>query len=104
MKGTRFVLDAVEKLKAEGVKFRFQLVEGIPRTQARQLFEQADLLIDQLWLGWYGGLSVELMALGRPVICNIRDDGLKFLPPGMASELPIIRSEPATLVSVLASG
>src|SRR5262249_41606969 len=101
VKGTRFVLDAVEKLKAEGVKFRFQLVEGLPRVVARRLFEQADLLIDQLWLGWYGGLSVELMALGRPVICNIREDGLKFLPHGMAGELPIIRAEPETLATVL---
>jgi glycosyltransferase involved in cell wall biosynthesis len=101
VKGTRFVLDAIDKLKAEGVKFRFQLVEGLPRAEARRLFEQADLLIDQLWLGWYGGLSVELMALGRPVICNIREDGLKFLPPDMAGELPIIRAEPETLATVL---
>jgi glycosyltransferase involved in cell wall biosynthesis len=101
VKGTRFVLDAVDKLKAEGVKFRFQLVEGIPRAQARQLFEQADLLIDQLWLGWYGGLSVELMALGRPVISNIREDGLKFIPPAMAAELPVIGVGPETLVQVL---
>jgi len=41
------------------------------------------------------------MALGRPVICNIRADGLKFLPPGMADDLPIIRAESETLVEVL---
>lgn len=101
VKGTRFVLEAVDKLRSEGVRFRFQLVEGLPRHEARRLFEQADLLIDQLWLGWYGGLAVELMALGRPVVCNIRDDGLKFVPPGMADELPILRAEPGTLVAVL---
>ena len=101
VKGTRFVLEAVDKLRSEGVRFRFQLIEGLPRAEARQLFERADLLIDQLWLGWYGGLAVELMALGRPVICNIREDGLKFLPPGMAAELPLIRAEPATLAAVL---
>jgi hypothetical protein len=101
VKGTRFVLDAIGKLKAEGVKFRFQLVEGLPRADARRLFAQAHLLIDQLWLGWYGGLSVELMALGRPVICNVREDGLKFLPPGMADHLPLIRAEPGTLVEIL---
>ena len=101
VKGTRFVLEAVDKLRAEGVRFRFQLIEGLPRAEARRLFERADLLIDQLWLGWYGGIAVELMALGRPVVCNIRDDGLKFLPPEMAAELPLIRAEPATLVAVL---
>jgi hypothetical protein len=101
VKGTRFVLEAVEKLRAEGVRFRFQLIEGLPRAEARKLFERADILIDQLLLGWYGGLAVELMALGRPVICNIREDGLKFLPTGMAAEIPIIRAEPVTLISVL---
>lgn len=101
VKGTRFVLEAVDKLRSEGVRFRFQLIEGIPHADARRLFERADLLIDQLWLGWYGGLAVELMALGRPVVSNIRDDGLKFLPAGMADELPIIRAEPATLAEVL---
>jgi glycosyltransferase involved in cell wall biosynthesis len=101
VKGTRFVLDAVNKLKAEGIKFRFQLVEGIPRAEARRLFEQAHILIDQLWLGWYGGLAVELMALGRPVICSIRADGLKFLAPGMADDLPIIRAEPESVAKVM---
>ena len=101
VKGTRFVLEAVDKLRSEGVRFRFQLIEGLPRAEARRLFERADLLVDQLWLGWYGGLAVELMALGRPVVCNIRDDGLRFLPPGMAGELPLIRAEPGTLAAVL---
>ena len=101
VKGTRFVLEAVDKLRSEGVRFRFELIEGLPRAEARRLFERADLLIDQLWLGWYGGLAVELMALGRPVVCNIRDDGLKFLPPGMAADVPLIRAEPATLAAVL---
>jgi glycosyltransferase involved in cell wall biosynthesis len=101
VKGTRFVVEAVDKLRREGIRFRFQLIEGLPHNEARKLFERADLLIDQLWLGWYGGLAVELMALGRPVVSNIREDGLKFLPPGMADDLPIIRAEPATLAAVL---
>jgi len=101
VKGTRYVLDAVEKLKAEGIAFRFKLVEGLTLSEARQLYEAADLLIDQLWLGWYGGLAVELMALGRPVICNIRQDGLKYLPAGMAATLPFIQAEPNSITDVL---
>lgn len=101
VKGTRYVLDAVAQLQAEGVPFRFRLVEGLTRAEARKLYDDADLLIDQLWLGWYGGLAVELMALGRPVICNIREDGLKYLPPGMAHDLPFIQAEPATIAGVL---
>lgn len=101
VKGTRYVLDAVQRLRAEGVSFRFKLVEGLTRAEARQLYDQADLLIDQLWLGWYGGLAVELMALGRPVICNIRADGLSYLPVGMADDLPFIQAEPDSITDVL---
>lgn len=101
VKGTRHILAAVDRLRAEGVRLRFRLVEGLTRADARRLYEQADLLIDQLWLGWYGGLAVELMALGRPVVCHIRQDGLKYLPPGMAAELPLIEADPTSVSDVL---
>src|SRR5205085_1053183 len=47
IKGTRFVLDAVSRLQAEGVPFDFKLVEGISNIEARRIYEQADLLVDQ---------------------------------------------------------
>jgi glycosyltransferase involved in cell wall biosynthesis len=101
VKGTRFVLEAVDRLRAEGLRFRFQLIEKMTRAQARQFYNQADLAIDQLWLGWYGGLAVELMALGKPVVCHIREDGLKFLPEGMAGDLPLIGADRQNLANVL---
>jgi hypothetical protein len=101
VKGTRYVLEAVDRLRSEGIPFRFQLVEGLTQAEARALYIQADVAIDQLWLGWYGGLAVELMALGRPVVSHIRDDGLKFLPPGMADDLPIIPTNRENLTDVL---
>jgi glycosyltransferase involved in cell wall biosynthesis len=101
VKGTRFVLDAVSRLQAEGVAFEFALVEGMSNAEARRLYEQADLLIDQLLAGWYGGLAVELMALGKPVLCYIREEDLQFIPHGMRAQLPIINVNPATLYGVL---
>lgn len=101
VKGTRFVLDAISRLRAEGVAFEFTLVEGLSHAEARRLYQGADLLVDQLLCGWYGGLAVELMALGKPVICYIREDDLKFIPQQMREELPIINATPATLCDVL---
>lgn len=101
VKGTRYVLNAVERLKAEGLAFEFVLVEGLSHAEARCLYERADLLIDQLLLGWYGGLAVELMALGKPVICYIREDDLTHIPSQMRAQLPIINATPATLYDVL---
>ena len=101
VKGTRFVLDAVSRLRAEGIALEFVLVEGISHAEARCMYRRADLLVDQLLCGWYGGLAVELMALGKPVICYIREGDLKFIPRQMREEMPIINATPTTIYDVL---
>ena len=58
-------------------------------------------MVDQLLCGWYGGLAVELMALGKPVICYIREADLQFIPAEMRQELPLINATPGTIYDVL---
>jgi hypothetical protein len=101
IKGTRHVLAAVEQLKRDNIPFQFELIEGLTNEQAIARYCEADLLIDQLLLGWYGGLAVELMALGRPVVGNVAAADLAFVPPAMRAEVPIIRAGPDTLYGVL---
>jgi hypothetical protein len=102
LKGTQWVIEAVNRLQSDDhLPVELILVEGIPRSQVRALYEQADLLVDQLLIGWYGGLAVELMALGKPVICYIRPEDLKFIPPEMAASLPIIQATPSSVYQVL---
>jgi glycosyltransferase involved in cell wall biosynthesis len=101
VKGTRYILDAVEQLHREGVAFEFVLVEGMSRSEARREYESADLLVDQILLGWYGGVAVELMALGKPVVCYIRQEDLKFVPEAMRRDLPLIDASPKTIKAVL---
>jgi glycosyltransferase involved in cell wall biosynthesis len=101
VKGTRFIMEAVDRLKAEGVAFEFLLLRDLPHEEAMQLYRRADLLVDQLLVGWYGGLAVELMALGKPVIAYIRTGDLASLPDGMRDSLPLIHSTPATVYEVL---
>jgi hypothetical protein len=102
VKGTPYVLRAVQRLQSEDkLDFDFVLVEGLSHAQARRLYQQADLLVDQLLVGWYGGLAVEFMALGKPVICYIREPDLQFLPAAMRQDLPILRATPSTLYDVL---
>jgi glycosyltransferase involved in cell wall biosynthesis len=100
-KGTRFVLEAVERLRSEGVDFEFELIESLPRAEARQAYERAHVLVDQLLAGWYGGLAVELMALGKPVIAYIRRDDLARVPAELRDELPVIDAQPGTVTDVL---
>jgi glycosyltransferase involved in cell wall biosynthesis len=99
IKGTQHVIEAVDALRAEGAAIRLDLVEGVTREVALERVAAADLLVDQLMLGWYGTVAVEAMALGRPVLSYIREDEPADNPFG--AELPIVRTTPATLVDDL---
>ena len=99
IKGTRHVIEAVDALRDDGVAIRLDLVEGVTRNVALERLAGADILVDQLMLGWYGTVAVEAMALGRPVMSYIREDEPEDNPFG--AELPIVRTTPATLVDDL---
>lgn len=102
VKGTEYILKAVELLRArDRLDFEFVLVEGLPHSEVRRLYERADLLVDQLLCGWYGGLAVELMALAKPVVCYVREGDLKFIPAEMRRDLPLINATPASVYEVL---
>jgi hypothetical protein len=91
VKGTAHVIAAVDALRAEGVPVRLDLIEGVQRTEVLDRLRAADVVVDQLRLGWYGGLAVEAMALGRPVLVNIREDAPEDNPFGAA--LPVVRTD-----------
>lgn len=101
VKGTELILLALRNLQSQGLRFELLLVEGLSNAEARKVYETADVLVDQLFAGWYGGLAVELMALGKPVLVYIREDDLRFVPKIMRDELPCIRVSPQTIESDL---
>lgn len=103
VKGTNLILAALDLLKSEGYRLELLLVEGMSNKEARKIYQTADILIDQLYAGWYGALAVELMALGKPVIAYIREGDLKFIPKKMADDLPIINAAPSEICDVLRS-
>jgi len=41
------------------------------------------------------------MALGKPVICYVREEDPGFIAPEMRSQLPVTRAEPGTIYGVL---
>jgi hypothetical protein len=101
IKGTPLILAALERLRA---RFDFELVvvENTPYTEALKLYRSADLVIDQVLAGWYGGFAVELMAMGKPVAAYIRDEDRRFVPGRMWDELPLIRVHPGSIENDLA--
>ena len=72
VKGTDIVIEVIEKLRMQGYKIRLELIEGLTREKALKKYEQLDLFIDQLIIGWYGVVSLEVLALGKPVLCFVK--------------------------------
>lgn len=99
VKGTDRVEQAVRSLRDHGIPVRLELIEGVPRSEALERTALADVIVDQLNIGWYGGYAVEAMALGRPVLSYIRGEGPVDNP--MGEELPVIRTNPETLADDL---
>ena len=102
IKGTRLILQALDALRSR-FDFELVLIENTPHAEAMQRYREADLAIDQILAGWYGSFAVELMAMGKPAACAIRDDDLQFVPAGMSAELPLLRLRPDHLVGDLAT-
>src|SRR5262249_14828715 len=48
LKGTEHVVQAVEELRRRRLRFDFVLIEDMEHAEARQVYERADVVIDQL--------------------------------------------------------
>lgn len=92
-KGTKFVIEAIEKLK-KNHNLEFVLIENMERLEALELVKNCDIFVDQLIGGGYGSASVEAMGLGKPVLCYINEVTGKNYP----KSLPIINSNPENIL------
>jgi glycosyltransferase involved in cell wall biosynthesis len=97
VKGTDLILEALAELADDGYRFDIDLIEGVSNADALARYRDADVVIDQLYAGWYGGLALEAMALGKPVVAYLRESDLHFLPPAMKEQLPLFRATPSTV-------
>tara|TARA_Y100000994_G_scaffold235520_1_gene225266 strand:+ start:1555 stop:2757 length:1203 start_codon:yes stop_codon:yes gene_type:complete len=101
VKGTKFIINAIDKLKREGYEFEFLLIESTSNRKAKEIYKTIDIMIDQLFAGWYGGLALELMSLGKPVVSYIRQEDLLNIPLEMKNEIPIINSNSEQIYKTL---
>lgn len=97
VKGTDLILSALSNLRTEGNVFELDLIEGVSQEEARKRYARVDVVVDQLYAGWYGGVAVEAMALGKPVLVYLREDDLKYVPEQMQRDLPFIQVTPDTI-------
>jgi len=102
VKGTDTVLAAVESLRARGAPIELDLIEGVPNREARLSYAAADVVVDQLRIGWYGMLAIESMALAKPVVVHLDEEAADETEEAFGLELPLVRASETDLEDVLA--
>lgn len=103
-KGSDTLFEAIKRLqKSHGKYFEVMLVENVANKRALAMYQQADIVVDQILIGWYGGFAVEMMAMGKPVIARIAKEDLTFIPSQMAEDVmeTLISADPKTIYNVL---
>jgi glycosyltransferase involved in cell wall biosynthesis len=99
IKGTKYVIAACENLKNKGYRVRLVILENVPHQEIRKFYEQADIFVDQLLIGWYGTAAIENMAMGNPAVAYIDPELRKKYAP----DLPIIQANKDNIEEVFES-
>lgn len=95
VKGTPYIVAAVDRLRREGHNIRLDLITGVSHHKVLQHLQRADLVVDQLLMGWYGGFAVEAMALGKPTIARVEQRWVERAQLNIP--IPIIRAGTQTI-------
>lgn len=102
-KGSDIILKSLEYLKNKYKNIEIDIIENTPYVEALKKYKEAHIVIDQILIGWYGGLGVEVMKMGKPLAVFIRKEDLKFIPPQMANDLEktVININPFNIIDEL---
>jgi glycosyltransferase involved in cell wall biosynthesis len=91
------VIAACEQLPVD-----LKIVEGLHHDEARRLYEDADIVVDQLNAGWYGLFAIECMALGKPVVTFLHEEAVERTELAFRTKVPLVNTTAETLVHRLA--
>jgi len=95
-KGTDAVIRACQALAVD-----LEVIEGLPNAEALERYKAADIIVDQLKVGWYGVFAIEAMALGKPVVCYLHDDALRRTEEAFDTRVPLVAATEETLIAKL---
>lgn len=77
IKGSPFVLAAIDRLKLEGYPVEYFYLTDVSLREIRYYQVQADIIVEQLIYGWWGSTGAESMCLGKPTVCYLRSSWKK---------------------------
>lgn len=96
LKGTTQILETIEQLTNEGLKFDFRFIENVSNTELRELLLDSDIVIDQLISAIIGKMALEGMATGNVVLGRYMP-GYVHIP----GECPMVNVDKFTLAENL---
>lgn len=102
-KGTEYLLDAVERLRAEGHDVEMLLIEKKTNIETLEIMRKTDIFVDQIIFG-YALAAIEGMALGKVVVTGYSPQMPEYLPFKRYSyldECPAIPASPENIYEVL---
>ncbi len=73
VKGTREIQEALNELRSEQVPFDLRILSNLANEEVLKALSNADVVVDQLYSGGYGKLSIESMASGCAVATRRHD-------------------------------
>jgi hypothetical protein len=91
VKGTDLIEPTLIDMHSRGI-IDYQPVRGVPQSKLREIYTQADIVLEQFRLGMYATSAIEAMAAGRVVVGHINDFTWSSIPGHTGRDLPIVRS------------
>jgi glycosyltransferase involved in cell wall biosynthesis len=95
-KGTQYVIEACKQLPVD-----LDIVHGVRNEEALERYKEADIVIDQVLRDWHGILSIEGMALGKPVVTSLDEDAVRETEEHFGRKVPIVPATKDDLVEKL---
>lgn len=90
IKGTVYIKKVFKCLGKLHPQVEFKIVQGLDHEVLLSEMTRADIVVDQLLVGWYGGLAAEAMAMGKVVMAFLDPTCFQFVD--FSSDLPIINT------------
>ncbi len=96
VKGTAAIMNALERLRSEGLRFELRLLHGVSNQEVIAALTEADVAIEQLHISLHGRFGVEAMATGCALAtCNRTE--YEPIPPNR----PVWHIDPETVYEQL---
>lgn len=104
IKGTHVFVATAERLQRQGLDVELMFFHDVPSLKVRYYQAQADIVLDQLTIGWFGANGRESLMLGKPLVCWLRPSWLEQVGrqlPDYVEELPVVSANEETIEDVV---